>query len=215
MDAPNQERAVIAGANPGNVDLKPCNYLVVAELEDGNFIEVFRHVPREDENCYSNYNHARWESIDGTIVLPAINIVPFDNTGMILCGEFWIDEKLVSEKRFFSVTKPNAENLPEMSLSPMLGIDHEMALKYCELLGLRLPTSEELDLSSKSPEFQSEPKMREWTSRVEDNVFKGYIQNPLYLTWSLTSAIPTEKNVSEFGFRTARSTKPLRAIPMK
>lgn len=217
MNVPNHERAVIAGSNQGNVELKPGNYLVVAELKDGNFSEVHRRVPRMDENCYSKFNHACWKIEDGTVVLPTINIVPFDNSEMVLCDGFWIDKELVSEKQFLSVTQPNSEDISKMSLNPTLGIDHESALNYCELLGRRLPTVEELMNASDEIGFHLQPELREWTSTSIDNVYDGRIFNPLYATWSLESAIPTEKTASldEYGFRTVRSAKPLLEISNK
>lgn len=60
--------------SPVTIELLPKDYLVVADLGDGRFHEVYRHVPQSYATTGTNYSHRRWQFGDGVLVLERIRI---------------------------------------------------------------------------------------------------------------------------------------------
>jgi hypothetical protein len=70
----------LRGVTPGKVRLAPGEYLVVVDLEDYGFHEVYRRVPADGDTPGDFRPTANWTPLsDGSVALPAITIVPTDN----------------------------------------------------------------------------------------------------------------------------------------
>lgn len=70
-----ENRIVVDGVTPVELDLRPGDYLVVAYLEDGRFHEVYRHVPAPTETGLKmGFNHFFSKVRDGRNLLPQIEI---------------------------------------------------------------------------------------------------------------------------------------------
>jgi eukaryotic-like serine/threonine-protein kinase len=68
-------RTEAPATTPVDLKLLPGDYLVVADLGDGRFHEVYRHVPKPYVGMPDNiFPHRSWKRIDGRVVLPRINI---------------------------------------------------------------------------------------------------------------------------------------------
>ncbi len=71
--------AYARGNTPVSVELAPGDYFVVADLPDGRFHEVFRHVPDPAEQVPVVRNHRFWRrEAQGEIALPQIKIPSHD-----------------------------------------------------------------------------------------------------------------------------------------
>ena len=73
--APRAADVIDAGASPIDVQMPAGDYLVVAYVNDNQFHEVFRHVPKARQKLGSIHRHRRWVvKGDGRIELPEITL---------------------------------------------------------------------------------------------------------------------------------------------
>jgi eukaryotic-like serine/threonine-protein kinase len=161
--------------SPIETELTPGDYLVVAVLDDGRFHEVYRHVPKPEENVSFHHKHRHWVlAEDGRIELPGIRIpdrTVLENMALIERRETEkdaneTDAKIADEQRLASIfidfcevsvadfkqtrhSPPNDKAWTEVSDSHALAIRYDDAVALAEDLGKRLPTIEEYEFVAK------------------------------------------------------------------
>jgi tRNA A-37 threonylcarbamoyl transferase component Bud32 len=152
--------------SPITEELVPGNYLVVAELADGRFHEVYRRVPAKNDVPVFQYPHNQWHlRDDGVIELASITIPPMsiiegmaqisssaeDASGRPSTGNlsdaFYMDCQELTVKSYrqiydaaravTSATVPNNNAVVE--------IDFEKAAEIAERAGKRLPSEHEYE----------------------------------------------------------------------
>lgn len=159
--------------SPIQISLKPGNYLVVAELDDGRFHEVFRRVPVSPVGLTSPYPHLYFKSTgkdsislreivipkagvaSGMIELPGdpgfvagqSNIASIPETPRPISA-FFIDPREVSAAEY----KAELNRLPRRSMQaderPVRNLFYDDAVFYAERIGKRLPTEFEFEYAA-------------------------------------------------------------------
>ena len=163
------------GKTPVTVDLMPGDYLVVAELDDGRFHEVYRRVPRNISATPRAFNHQFWKLTDvaGVIELPQVVIPPLDVADGMARMEpvdrfemcelespmhpqhvrrmpgFLIDplEFTVADYKALAGGQVPADTRYDKSLPDdhALTVDYDLAVAFAEKAGKRLPTEAEYE----------------------------------------------------------------------
>ncbi|MBX3437963.1 MAG: SUMF1/EgtB/PvdO family nonheme iron enzyme, partial [Planctomycetaceae bacterium] len=159
--------------SPLVVRLKPGPYLVVADLEDSGFHEVYRFVPFNPESSPGPYTHNRWTArSDGAIELPAITIAATENVianmtffegGAFEMGseqlnyaprhsrqveDFYLDqtEVTIADYQRLKDLPVELENHP--TDLPITLVTFDQALEFAELAGKRLMTEAEYEYAA-------------------------------------------------------------------
>jgi serine/threonine-protein kinase len=163
------------GVSPVDMALKPGDYLVVAELDDGRFHEVFRHVPDREEAVPMSYNHRSSTRLPGgRVELPVVRIPVHDATAgmaffegsdefqmgvpnskelpahMCRVASFYIDAAELTYADYLTVS----ESLPQTFRDNPVSDDHAASVNYdeavavAEQLGKRLPTESEYEYAA-------------------------------------------------------------------
>jgi len=136
-----QKTIYASGRNPTSVRLAPGDYLVRAHMEKGKVHEVFRHVPRLREWWAAPYRHTRSSFEDGTVRLPAIDVVPVENDSVIRLPRSHLAVDL------FPVRGEQVHRIrgifPRCDDAGYALLNFDDAVAYAEAVGKRLPTEQE------------------------------------------------------------------------
>ena len=163
-------------AATGTVRLAPGEYLVVAEVPDYGFQEVYRRVPASDETVGGQERRTSWQIAAGGVVeLPPIKIVPaaqaFHGMSRFEGGEFtmgflpalgmtghrqhvdsfYLDVTEVSVREFRSVMRrsPLAQNSSaDDGNAAVASVTFGEALEFAERVGKRLPSEAEYEFAA-------------------------------------------------------------------
>jgi serine/threonine-protein kinase len=166
-----------AGATPVVVDLRPGNYLIVADIPGFGFHEVYRTVPREGTPMYLNSRIAQRQPADGTYEFAPIKIRPeaevlrgmaYFSGGHFVAGNDSLEGMPIHDcdlPGFHLQTREVTAGeyrdrfgaLPQMlqhsvthpaNGDPVTLLTFDEALSYAEAIGLRLPTEEEFEFAA-------------------------------------------------------------------
>jgi len=186
------------------VDLSPGIYLVVAVLPDGPFHEVYRYVPMHVGEMQGAYQHDQFEVLDGVVVLSSITIphvAPTEGMCLVPGSEefvmgsaqdpsipahrrrvpsFYLDVREVTAGEFVRVidfTAPSRHPIPPAPF-PITGVTWELAVKYAENAGKRLPdeTEHEYAAMAFAPAWQAAAD--DWARRAAGQPARDRIDVP-------------------------------------
>ena len=155
-----------AGRSPLTTELAPGDYLVVAELSDGRFHEVYRHVPGGNELPLLRGGHNDWETLaNGRVKLPKINIPP---TTVIMgmarvtsllrpsnsrddeitafymdCSEFTAGD----HGHAWGELPPHYVDMPPVGTDQAIYLDYDSAVETAEKVGKRIPSEAEFEIA--------------------------------------------------------------------
>ena len=183
---PEVREAVLASkVTPVDFDLAANDYAVEAVLPNGNFQEVFRHVPKVDERGLHVENHLSWSiAKDGAVILPAITIpddtitakmifVPADPESAsqgpqssepvafyVDRNQFTVADCLGTGASLSSYIYCKDKLGPEMPMP----LTCDNAIAYAEFIGRRLPSAEEWRRQQQVLVPRSPSDLAEWTT---------------------------------------------------
>ena len=178
-DEPLPDKKVkLKGVTPGEVRLPSGDYLVVVDIADHGFHEVYRRVPSADAiEAYWNVPHKDWVQLDnGMLRWPSITVpllagatkrmIKFEGGEYHVAANailgwpeqarivpaFWLDvnETTVAEYRRLtdSPTYPEKADVPLGDEDAICYVDFDSARKCAELAGKRLPTKDEYQFAA-------------------------------------------------------------------
>lgn len=169
----------------GQVSLAPGEYLVVADVPDYGFQEVYRRVPAADETVGGTARHTSWHvADDGVVELSPITIVPQADAVAGMCrfegGEFtmgrWplqgmsghiqtvddfyldVTEVTVAEYRSVMGQRPLIQSVEGADdNAAVTGVTFGDALEFAERSGKRLPSEAEYEFAATRAGTQTFP----------------------------------------------------------
>ena len=217
------------GKTPFNYRLPPGDYLVVAQLPDGRFHEVFRRIPRDGELPEPFYHRYWRRSESGAISLHPIKIPLRDVTDNMPYytdeHEFYLDRFEVTKTQFdFAIRDGGSVKTNSNEVWPMT---YNHAVLYAELIGKRLPTADEIEFAAikvgRGFEFRSNGA--EFTSLLKTSKIETGSNHPPLLRIPLVDQAelvrlsedhrslvrvngPVNAQLKDVGFRCARSKAP-------
>jgi formylglycine-generating enzyme required for sulfatase activity len=152
------------------------HYLVVVELENGDFHEVFRRVPKVGEGASGPYSHTRWREVaNNAVELPSIKIYPvsigdgmarFDGSQDFVMGRagsssipphhrtvpaYYLDASEVSVAQYQSQFPLLSSRIRELDLpadDAIRVVSFDEAVSYAEFVGKRLPDEIEYEFAA-------------------------------------------------------------------
>lgn len=173
---PNLPRTVrVANAASARVELAPGNYLVVLEVPNFGFHEVYRYVPQDPQALPGSFNHNRWQlAEDGIIDLPAINVrraeavtanMVLVNGGSFVMGagldgmspahtrevtSYYLDVTEVSTGDLVKVFRSGTPESDEATRDsyPAVNVSWHLATAYAEAVGKRLMSEVEYEYAA-------------------------------------------------------------------
>lgn len=168
----------------GQVSLAPGEYLVVADVPDYGFQEVYRRVPAADEVVGGAERHTSWHMADGVVELPRITIPSQMEAIAGMCrfkggeftmgflpsqgmkghtqtvNEFYLDVTEVTVAEYCSVMgqRPLVENLEGADdNAAVTGVTFGEAREFAERSGKRLPSEVEYEFAATQAGTRSFP----------------------------------------------------------
>lgn len=194
------------GSSPLRADLRPGDYLVVADLPDGRFHEVFRHVPGTAEPTTGSYYHRSSRlSPNGILDLPKISIPSRRVTdGMAFVNgsddfvmgvpgstelpryhrrvaSFFIDTTEFTARDFKKSVGGSRVNRND-DLPPddfAVSVDYDRAVAFAEDEGKRLPSEVEYEFAATNRGSTKFPWGSDLPESEEESEF-GPVRNPSF-----------------------------------
>lgn len=153
-----------AGRTPLEVDLAPGDYLIVAEVENRGFHEVYRHVPKTMSELQGQHNHNYFKFVDNGVVTWRSIKIPSEDRALLgmstirkpISGKdpqgetaFFLDptEFTLGEYRRI-MNKDNSEMRGVPSDSACAYVSFDDAMGFAEELGKRLPEAHEYEYAA-------------------------------------------------------------------
>ncbi|MGE0375331.1 MAG: SUMF1/EgtB/PvdO family nonheme iron enzyme, partial [Planctomycetaceae bacterium] len=159
--------------SPIEARLRPGTYLVIADLADRGFHEVYRSVPENPDASQGPYNHSKWTPRpDGTIELPSITILATQDVianmtlfegGTFDMGserldeapkhsqhveDFYLDRTEVTIADYRAIKALPLKLVDHPADEPVTLINFDQALEFAELEGKRLMTEAEYEYAA-------------------------------------------------------------------